>query len=130
MYEKDDPVTKRNPQQNPQPSHTIHTVLSEIQYQNFNDFTFSQDILVDITNSLFPNPDEFFITNAITQTPHSTQSLSFSNPSFIAHCKTIENFFLPPDTFLMIAILHKAQKDDPVLSTANSCLKQKQKPYL
>ena len=38
-------------------------------------------------------------------------------------------FFLPSDTFLTLPILLQAQKDDPVLSTVSTWLKQKQRPH-
>ena len=91
----------------------------------------SQDILTNLTNSpSFSN--NTIDSNAITPTspkPIHTQSLPFFDPSFFAHCKAFDNFFLSSDTFSTVPILLQAQKDDPVLSTVYKWLKQKQRPY-
>ena len=131
LYETDDPVIKRIPTQDSQKSHELHTLLTEIQYHNFNDIHLSQDILTKITNS---SSKVTSTTNfiAITQTPiksTSTQSLPFFDPTFFAQCKVFENFFLPSDTLLTLPILLQAQKDDTVLSTVYKWLKQKQRPH-
>ena len=55
--------------------------------------------------------------------------MPFFDPSFFAHRKSFDNFFLPSDTFLTLPILLQAQKDDPVLSTVYTWLKQKQRPH-
>ena len=91
----------------------------------------SQDILTNFTNSS-PIISSTIENNAITQTtpkPMHTQSLPFFDPSFFAHRKAFDNFFLPSDTFLTVPILLQAQKDDPVLSTVFKWLKQKQRPH-
>ena len=101
MYEADDPVIKRIPHQisqSPQSS-VIHTLLSELQYQYFNDSHLSQDILTIMANSITPNFDDspssidHHQTNARTQTPFkptSIQSLPFFDTSFFAHCKALK----------------------------------------
>ena len=46
LYEDDDPVTKKIPQQNlqsPQPPHTVHTLLSEIQTKLLTALIFLQE---------------------------------------------------------------------------------------
>ena len=131
LYETDDPVLKRIPNQHPQPSHELHTLFTEIQHHYFNDINLSQDILTNFTNSP-PIINSTIENNAITQTtpkPMHTQSLPFFDPSFFAHRKAFDNFFLPSDTFLTVPILLQAQKDDPVLSTVFKWLKQKQRPH-
>ena len=85
-FETDGPVIKRIPQQSSQSSRDFHTLLSEIQYQNFNDFHLWQDIWTNIEYSSLFNFDKTFNTNAITPTliePTSTQSLPFVDPSFL-----------------------------------------------
>ena len=127
LYEIDDPVLK----QNSNTSHELHTLISEKQNQNFNDIHLSQDILFNITNST-SNIITHNNTNTITQTPvkpTSIDSLPFFDPSFFAQCKVFENFILPSDTILTLPILPQAQKDDPVLSTVNKWLNQKQRPH-
>ena len=42
------------------PFHIVPTLLSEFQYLHFNDSHFSQDILTNMTNTLFPKSDDFF----------------------------------------------------------------------
>ena len=91
----------------------------------------SQDILTNFINSP-PIINLTLHSNAITPTSPktiNTQSLPFFDPSFFAHRKAFDNFFLPSDTFLTIPILLQAQKDDPVLSTVYTWLKQKQRPH-
>ena len=91
----------------------------------------SQDILTNFTNSS-PIINSIIENNAITQTTPKTthtQSLPFFDPSFFAHRKAFDNFFLPSDTFFTVPILLQAQKDDPVLSTVFKWLKQKQRPH-
>ena len=86
LYETYDPVLKRIPQNISKTFHELHTLISEMQYQNFNDIHLSQDILSNITNSS-SNIIKLNITNAISQTPNkltSTQSLPFFDPSFFA----------------------------------------------
>ena len=47
-----DPITKRFPQQDLQPtSHITHTLLSENRYLHFNDSHISQEILTNITKT-------------------------------------------------------------------------------
>ena len=90
LSETDDPVLQGIPQQNSKMSHELHTLISEIQYQNFNDIHLSRYILSNITNS-YSDIIKSNNTNAITQTPinpTSTQSL----PSFFAQCKVFEIF--------------------------------------
>ena len=131
LYDTDDPVLKRIPQQYSQPPHELHTLFTEIQHHYFNDINLSQDILINLTNSPSISNNTIDIT-AITPTfpkPIHTQSLPFFDSSFFAHCKAFDNFFLSSDTFLTVPILLQAQKDDPVLSTVNKWLKQKQRPY-
>ena len=131
LYETDDPVLKRIPHQHSQPSHELHTLFTEIQHHYFNDINLSQDILTNFTNSS-PIINSTIENNAITQTAPKTthtQSLPFFDPSFFAHRKAFDNFFLPSDTFLTVPILLQAQKDDPVLSTVFKWLKQKQRPH-
>ena len=131
LYETDDPVLKRIPHQHFQPSHELHTLFTEIQHHYFNDINLSQDILTNFTNSS-PIINSTIENNAITQTTPKTtrtQSLPFFDPSFFAHRKAFDNFFLPSDTFLTVPILLQAQKDDPVLSTVFKWLKQKQRPH-
>ena len=97
VYETDDPVLKRIPQQKSKTFHELHTLISEIQYQNFNGIHLSQDILSNITNSS-SDIIKPYNTNAITQTPFkptSTQSLPFFDPFFFAQCKVFENIFPP-----------------------------------
>ena len=131
LYDTDDPVLKRIPQEYSQPPHELHTLFTEIQHHYFNDINLSQDILTNLTNS--PSISNNIIdSNAITPTspkPIQTQPLPFFDPSFFAHCKAFDNFFLSSDTFLTVPILLQAQKDDPVLSTVYKWLKQKQRPY-
>ena len=93
LYETDDPVLERIPQQNSKTSHELHTLISETRYQKFNDILLSQDTLSNITNSssniIKPNN-----TNAITQTlfkPTSTQSLPFFDPSFLLNLKYLKH---------------------------------------
>ena len=77
LYETDDPVIERIPQQNSKTFHELQTLLSEIRYQNFNDVHLSQDILSEITSSS-SSVIKFNNTHAISQTPikpTSTQSL-------------------------------------------------------
>ena len=97
----------------------------------FNDINLSQDILTNFINS--PSIINHTLhSNAITPTSPktiNTQSLPFFDPSFFAHRKAFDNFFLPSDTFLTLPILLQAQKDDPVLSTVYTWLKQKQRPH-
>ena len=79
MYEDEHPVTKSIPQQKsqlPQSSPFVHTLLSEIQNQCFNDSQPSQDILItNWTNSFIPKFDDAphimdsLHTKVITQTP-------------------------------------------------------------
>ena len=91
----------------------------------------SQDILTNFTNSS-PIINSTIENNAIIETtpkPIHTQSLPFFDPSFFAHRKAFDNFFLPSDTFLTVPNLLQAQKDDPVLSTVFKWLKQKQRPH-
>ena len=131
LYETDDPVLKRIPHQHSQPTHELHILFNEIQHHYFNDINLSQDILTNFTNSP-PIINSTIDNNAITQTiptPMHTQSLPFFDPSFFAHRKAFDNFFLPSDTFLTVPILLQAQKDDPVLSTVFKWLKQKQRPH-
>ena len=107
------------------------TLFTEIQHHYFNDINLSQDILTNFTNSS-PIINSIIENNAITQTTPKTthtQSLPFFDPSFFAHRKAFDNFFLPSDTFLTVPILLQAQKDDPVLSTVFKWLKQKQRPH-
>ena len=60
MHEDDDSVTKRIPQQNYQPpSHTVHTLLSEIQNLHFNNSHLSQDILTIMTTTSPPKSYDF-----------------------------------------------------------------------
>ena len=129
LYDTDDPVLKRIPQEYSQPPHELHTLFTEIQHHYFNDINLSQDILTNLTNS--PSISNNTIdSNAITPTspkPTHTQSLPFFDPSFFAHCKTFDNFFLSSDFFLTVPILLQAQKDDTVLSTVYKWLKQKQR---
>ena len=131
LYETDDPVLKRIPHQHSQPSHGFHTLFTEIQHHYFNDINLSQDILTKFTNS--PAIVNHIIENiAITQTspkPIQAQFLPFFDPSFFAHRKAFDNFFLPSDTFLTVPILIQAQMDDPVLSTVYKWLKQQQRPH-
>ena len=68
LYETDDPVTKRIPQQNSKISHELHTLLAGIPHQNFNDVHLSQDILSIFTNSS-SSVNKSNNTNALTQTP-------------------------------------------------------------
>ena len=131
LYDTDDPVLKRIPQHYSQPPHELHTLFTEIQHHYFNDINLSQDILTNLTNSI-SSSNNTIDSNAITTTspkPIHTQSLPFFDPSFFAHCKAFDNFFLSPDTFLTVPILLQAQKDDPVLSTVYKWLKQKQRPF-
>ena len=96
LYETYDPVLKRIPQNISKTFHELHTLISEMQYQNFNDIHLSQDILSNITNSS-SNIIKLNITNAISQTPNkltSTQSLLFFDPSFLLNAKYLK--FFPP----------------------------------
>ena len=86
LYETDDPVIKLIPKQDSQTSPEINTLLTEIQYHNFNDIHLSEELLTKITNSS-SNVIKANNTNAITQTPiksTSTQPLPFFEPSFFA----------------------------------------------
>ena len=131
LYETDDPVIKRIPHQHSQSSQELHTLFTEIQHHYFNDINLSQVILTNFTN--FPPIVNNIENNARTQTspkPIQAQSLPFFGPSFFAHRKAFDNFFLPSDTFLTVPILLQAQKDDPVLSTVYKWLKQQhQRPH-
>ena len=138
LYEDDDPVIKRNPQQKlqlPQSPPIFHTLLSVIQYQNFCDSHLSQDILTNWTNSLTQKVDPSSTSpdfNAITQTPKkptSTQSLPFSTPPFSLMVKRLK-FFLPSNTLLAFPIFLEAKQDDHVLSTIYEWVNQKQTFHL
>ena len=131
LYDTDDPVLKRTPQQYSQTSYELHTLFTEVQHHYFNDINLSQDILTNFINSP-PIINHTLHSNAITPTSPktiNTQSLPFFDPSFFAHRKAFDIFFLPSDTFLTLPILLQAQKDDPVLSTVYTWLKQKQRPH-
>ena len=131
LYDTDDPVLKRISQQYSQTSHELHTFFTEVEHHYFNDINLSQDILTNFINSP-PIINHTLHSNAITPTSPktiNTQSLPFFDPSFFAHRKAFDNFFLPSDTFLTLPILLQAQKDDPVLSTVYTWLKQKQRPH-
>ena len=120
LYDTDDPVLKRIPQQYPQTSHELHTLFTEVQHHYFNDINLSQDILTNFINSP-PIINHTLHSIAITPTSPktvNTQSLPFFDPSFFAHRKAFDKFFLPPDTFLTLPILLQAQKDDPVFLTS------------
>ena len=88
-YEDDDHVTIRTLQQTLKPNQTSHTIItfqSEFQNQCPNDCFLSQDILTNMANYLTRNADEFFHTNAITQThikPTSTESLPYLTHPFL-----------------------------------------------
>ena len=122
LYEDDDIVTRRMPQQNsssPQPPHALNTLPLKSNTNILLTISFLK-ISTKMTNSLTPNCDVSAHTNAKIQTPiksTSTQSLPFFDPPFFANCNAFENFFLPINTFLTIPILLQAQKSDPVFST-------------
>ena len=132
LYDTDDPVLKRIPQHCLQPPHELHKLFTEIQQHCFNDFNLSQDILTNLTSS--PSiVNNTIDSNAITPTspkPIHTQSFPFFDPSFFAHCKAFDNFFLSSDTVLTVPILLQARKDDPVHSTVYKWLKQKNKDLI
>ena len=111
LYEDDDPAMKRIPRQktqSPQSSPIIHTLLSKLQYQTFNDSHLSQNILTNVKNSstlIFddsPPAVDSPQTNALTETSiksTSIQSSLFFGLSFFAHCKAFETFSAHPIHF-------------------------------
>ena len=111
----------------PQTYHVTNSRLAEIQHHHFDDSHLSHCILTNLktTPSVKSDNDSAFFTetsrsNPIIQTPiksTSTNSLPFVDPSFLAHCKASEKFFLPSDTILTTIILLQAQRYDHVLST-------------
>ena len=67
LYDTDDPVLKRIPQQYSQTSHEQHTLFTEVQHHYFNDINLSQDILTNFINSP-PIINHTLHSNAITPT--------------------------------------------------------------
>ena len=103
LYDTGDPVLKRIPQLS-QPPHELHTLFTEIPHHYFNDINLSQDILTNFINSpsfVINTIDSNAVTPNFLQHPKPihAQSLPFFDPSFFAHCKAFDNFFLPSDTF-------------------------------
>ena len=110
LYDTDDPVLERIPQHYSQPPHEFHTLFTEIQHHYFNDINLSQDILTNLTNSpsISNNTIDSNAINPASPKPIHTQSLPFFDPSFFAHCKAFDTFFLSSHTFLTVPILLQA----------------------
>ena len=93
MYEDDVPVKQNS--QSPLQHHSIHTLLSQIQYGYNNKSHLSQVIFTNTTIFSVPNSDDSAHTNSIIQTPikpTSTQLLPFFDPFYFAIAKPLKTF--------------------------------------